>query len=178
MDIEVTEDKVCRVIADPLYSRPQEGTIKVFTKNCYDIWDLSLEYEETAGTGRMSRIPPGRYIMEVVKMDYAGADANMTLRLQKKVIRARKTQGARRSERSANKRPSLNGGWSLVIDIPLASEGSNNLLELDMDLIKSRFWRFEEDLEVSAAKRLKATGDTSPTEELSRLPAEDMGHLR
>lgn len=167
----------------------------MFTKDCYDICDMSLEYEATAGAKSLTRIPNGKYILEVAEMVYARTDAEIILRLRPKATRARKTQGYRHYQRSVNTRPALDKGQSLLLQVPLASEGSNNLVELDRDLIQGRFWRFEENLKLEAsaaeekdeadvedggcdappAKRSKA-GAVSAGEELAELVAEFVDH--
>lgn len=152
VEIEITDDKKCRLIADPLSRRPQEGGLKLFTKDCYDIWDMSLEYEATAGAEFPSRIPNGKYILEVAEMVYARTDAEIILRLRPKATRARKAKGSRPPQRGGNNPPALDKGQSLIFQVPLASEGSNNLVELDRDLVQGRVWRFEDNLKASAAE--------------------------
>ncbi|ROW08646.1 hypothetical protein VPNG_06153 [Cytospora leucostoma] len=59
----------------------------------------------------------------------------------------RRSDSIRRSGRATNgSRTPLEDGKNLLLEVPLASNGSNNLIELDIDLIKDRCWRVEESL--------------------------------
>ncbi|KAK7735281.1 hypothetical protein SLS53_007672 [Cytospora paraplurivora] len=140
--ITISGDKKFTIIADPFYRQHQAEGDKVFIRNCYDIWDICLDYKPTEGA-QHTRIPDGRYAFEVAEMVYAGTDAMLILRLRPSVTR--RSESNRRSGRATNgSRTPLEDGKNLLLEVPLASNGSNNLVELDIDLIKDRFWKVEE----------------------------------
>ncbi|KUI59409.1 hypothetical protein VP1G_06626 [Cytospora mali] len=140
IEITISANKKFRIIADPLYGQSKKVGNKVFIEDCYDIWDMSLEYETTAGAGSTSQIPEGRYILEVVKMVYDGADAGLMLSLG----RVGREQSSHRPKRTKVNSTAFDEGRSLLLEVPLASNGSNNLVEIDWDCLENRIWRFGE----------------------------------
>lgn len=151
VEITLAGDKKFKIIADPLYHRPAKGGIKVFKQDCYDILDLSLDYEPSAEAGSLSRIPipEGKYYLEVAEVIYAKADGLLVLRLRPKITQFGKCRGVRRSDRTSKNTTVWTEGQSLLFEVPLASNGSNNLVDIDRDLIRGRFWKLEENSEMS-----------------------------
>lgn len=110
----------------------------ILVKDSYDIWDLVLEYLPGSG-GEPVSIPNGRHTLEVAEMVCSGREAILVLRLKPSLSPA-----ARRSKRIL-KRMTIDGDceWSLLFDLPLTSCGPSNLVELDIDRIRGRFWELE-----------------------------------
>ncbi|ROW08645.1 hypothetical protein VPNG_06152 [Cytospora leucostoma] len=77
--ITISGDKKFTIIADPFYGQQQAGVDKVFIRDCYDIWDICLDYKPTEGAQHPTRIPDGRYTFEVAEMVYAGTDAMLII---------------------------------------------------------------------------------------------------
>lgn len=135
------QGKVIRLIADPDFVNPQRNPRQskpVLAHNSYDIWELSFEYEPTPGARPLSRTPDGCYMIKASEMKYNGRDAVLTLSLHpvdtpSTLIRRAKTQ-------AQNDAP-LHKGTVLYFEVPLMSNGANNLVELDLDRIKGRYWK-------------------------------------
>lgn len=154
VDIEIKEGRQLRLVAAPIH-RPLEDDRKVPRVKCYDIWDLPLDYKPTADAADLSRIPAGNYTMNVDRIIGVGADAGLILQLQSKIPKTRNLQPKipktrnrqddRRSEGVPKGRSRLDEGQCLMLEVPLASNGSNNLVELDLDLTQGKVWVFEED---------------------------------
>lgn len=121
---------------------PNEGETSdiVLVQNSYDVWDLVLEYLPNSGGGPKP-IPDGRHILEVAEVVYNGREAILVLRMRPNL-----SSGGRRSERILRKL-AIDGAcdWSLLFDVPLTSCGPSNLVELDIDRIRGRFWKLEGD---------------------------------
>lgn len=109
-------------------------------RDSYDVWDLVLEYLPSSG-GDPAPIPSGRHTLEVAGMVCNGRDAILVLRLRPVL-----TPSARRSKRILGKL-AMDGtcDWSLLFEVPLTSCGPSNLVELDIDRIRGRFWKLEGD---------------------------------
>lgn len=112
-------------------------------QDCYDVLDLPLEFKPSADGAGLFPIPEGRYILEVAGIVYEGIEARLFLRLHSKVSRARNVASHRRSERIFVNTTALYDGQNLLLQVPLTSNGSNNLVELDRDLIQGQVWMFE-----------------------------------
>lgn len=141
MEIDGSRRKF-RIIANPfqMASREKEKRKSVLVQDSYDVWDLVLEYLPSSG-GEPIPIPNGRHILEVAEMVCNGREAILVLR-----IRPNLSLGARRSERILKKLAIDEVcDWSLLFDLPLTSCGPSNLVELDIDRIRGRFWKLERD---------------------------------
>lgn len=116
----------------------------ILVKDSYDVWDLVLEYLPSSG-GEPIPIPNGRHVLEVAEMVCNGREAILVLRMRPNLSPA-----ARRSGRIL-KRQAIDGicDWSLLFDLPLTSCGPSNLVELDIDRIRGRFWKLEGDTDGS-----------------------------
>lgn len=110
----------------------------ILVKDAYDIGDLEFEYLPISG-GDAHPIPNGRYTMEVAEVVCSGREAIAVLRLKPYL-----SGQARRSKRMRD-RMAIDGhpDWSLLFDLPLTSCGPSNLVELDIDRIRGRFWKLE-----------------------------------
>lgn len=143
VDIEVDGSKrKFRIISNPFHVDPRARLTSniVLVKDSYDVWDLVLEYLPSSG-GDPIPVPNGRHILEVAELVCNGREAILVLRL-----RPNFSWGARRSERIL-KKLAIGGvyDWSLLFDVPLTSCGPSNLVELDLDRIRGRFWKLEGD---------------------------------
>lgn len=112
----------------------------VLVRDSYDVWDLVLEYLPSSG-GDPAPIPNGRHTLEVAEMVCNGRDAILVLRMRPVL-----TTNTRRSGRILRKL-AIDGtcDWSLLFEVPLTSCGPSNLVELDIDRIRGRFWKLEGD---------------------------------
>lgn len=144
VDIEIdgTRRKF-RIIANPFQMTFQgrgSSSDRILVKDSYDVGDLELKYLPSSG-GEAVPIPNGRHILEVAEMVCSGREAILVLRLRPNLSYA-----ARRSERIL-KRMAIDGDseWNLLFDVPLTSCGPSNLVELDIDHIRGRFWKLERD---------------------------------
>lgn len=147
VDIEVDGSKrKFRIIANPFHVDPKARLTSnvVLVKDSYDVWDLVLEYLPSSG-GDPIPIPNGRHLLEVAELVCKGREAILVLRL-----RPNFSWSARRSERIL-KKLAIGGvnDWSLLFDVPLTSCGPSNLVELDLDRIRGRFWKLEGDTDGS-----------------------------
>ncbi|KAK7710386.1 hypothetical protein SLS64_005971 [Diaporthe eres] len=147
VDVEIDGAKrKFRIIADPFHMVSQEKMTRksVLTQDSYDVWDLVLEYLPSSG-GEPIPIPNGRHILEVAEMVCNGREAMLVLRMRPNL-----SFGARRSERIL-KKVAIDGAcdWSLLFDLPITSCGPSNLVELDIDRIRGRFWKLERDADGS-----------------------------
>ncbi|KAG6354683.1 hypothetical protein INS49_004701 [Diaporthe citri] len=144
VDVEIDGTKrKFRIIANPfqMVSRYQEHRRSVPVQDSYDVWDLVLEYLPSSG-GEPLSIPNGRHILEVAEMVCNGREAILVLRMRPNLS----SYGARRSERILKKLAIDDVcDWSLLFDLPLTSCGPSNLVELDIDRIRGRFWKLEGD---------------------------------
>lgn len=113
---------------------------RIFVKDSYDVGDLKLKYLPGSG-GEPVPIPNGRHILEVAEMVCSGREAILVLRLRPNLSSA-----ARRSKRILE-RMAIDGDseWSLLFEVPVTSCGPSNLVELDIDLNRGRFWKLERD---------------------------------
>lgn len=151
MGITPREKKVIRLIADPDYVNHEsesESLETVAATSCYDIWDVSFEYERTPGVRPLSRIPDGHYIIDVSDMKYDGWDAVLTLRLRPDNSPAKRA--ARRAKGNAN---DLDEDAVLYFEVPLVSHGESNLVVLDQDRIKDRCWKLTADARPGTKKQ-------------------------
>lgn len=109
-------------------------------QDSYDVWDLAMEYLPSSG-GEPIPIPNGRHMLEVAEMVCNGREAILVLRMRPNL-----TSSARRSERILKKHAIDDiYEWSLLFGVPLTSCGPSNLVELDLDRIRGRFWKLESD---------------------------------
>lgn len=126
-------------------------------QDSYDVWDVVLEYLPSSG-GDPIPIPNGRHTLEVAEMVCNGREAILVLRM-----RANWDASARRSKRILNKLAIDDvRDWKLLFDVPVTSCGPSNLVELDIDRIRGRFWKLEAE-----------TDGSSPMEE--REVSEELG---
>lgn len=119
----------------------QSSSGRISVKDSYDVWDdLVLEYLPSSG-GEPVSIPNGRHTLDVAEMVCSGREAILVLRLRPNLSSA-----ARRSKRILTKM-AIDGAseWTLLLDVPLTSCGPSNLVELDIDRIRGRFWKLERD---------------------------------
>lgn len=100
---------------------------------------MTLEYEAIADARPLQRIPDGKYVLNVSRMKYAGIDAVLVLRLRKKISAAEKANF--RAKSLGKRGMPLKDGGSLYFELPLTSDGESNLVVLDIDRIKGRFWK-------------------------------------
>lgn len=125
---------------------PHEGEASqiVLVQDSYDVWDLVLEYLPSTEWEPIP-IPNGRHILEVAEMVYNGREAILVLRMRPNL-----SSGGRRSERILRKL-AIDGecDWNLLFEVPLTSCGPSNLVELDIDRIRGRFWKIEGDTDGS-----------------------------
>lgn len=140
IDIDGTKRKF-RIIADPFLVASQERARSkdvILVKDAYDIGDLGLEYLPSSG-GDALPIPNGRHTLEVAEVVCSGREAIVVLRLRPNV-----SGQARRSKRMREK-TAIDGhcNWSLLFELPLTSCGPSNLVELDIDRVRGRFWRLD-----------------------------------
>ncbi|KAL1860372.1 hypothetical protein Daus18300_009285 [Diaporthe australafricana] len=144
IDVEINEAVTkIRIIASPFHmaSGDREASSKaVLVEDSYDVWQLVLEYLPASGAQPIP-IPKGRHILEVAEMVCHGTEAILVLRMRPNLV-----SGSRRSKRVLEKL-TIGGvrDWSLLFEVPLTSCGPSNLVELDIDLIRGRFWRIEGD---------------------------------
>lgn len=145
MEIDGTKRKF-RIIADPfqMVSHEKVNRKSVLVQDSYDVWDLVLEYLPSSGGGPVP-IPNGKHILEVAEMVCNGREAILVLRMRPNL-----SFGARRSERILKKVAIEEVcDWSLLFDLPITSCGPSNLVELDIDRIRGRFWKLERDADGS-----------------------------
>lgn len=141
MEIDGTKRKF-RIIANPfqMASRENKNRKSVLVQDSYDVWDLVLEYLPSSGR-EPTPIPNGRHILEVAELVCNGREAILVLRMRPNL-----PFSARRSERILKKLAIDEVcDWSLLFDLPLTSCGPSNLVELDIDRIRGRFWKLEGD---------------------------------
>jgi hypothetical protein len=150
----VANKKKFRIIASPFHmaaareratAATDSSTIPI--KDAYDIWDLVLEYLPGSG-GDPVPIPNGRHTLEVAEMVCSGREAILVLQLRPNLsLLPGAAAAARRSKRMLKRRAaaSIDGDcdWSLLFDLTLTSCGPSNLVELDIDRIRGRFWELE-----------------------------------
>lgn len=174
--IVLRQGKVIRLIADPDFVNPQRDPRQskpVLADNSYDIWELSFEYEPTPGSRPLSRIPDGFHIIKASEMEYNGRDAVLTLSLHP--VDTPSTL-IRRAKTPAQNDAPLHKGTVLYFEVPLTSNGESNLVELDLDRIKGRYWKPKADAPVVApavppavpprrSKRRRAVVDTDSERE-------------
>lgn len=142
MDIDGSRRKF-RIIANP-FQMATENRKSVLVQDSYDVWDLVLKYLPSSG-GEPVPIPNGRHILEVAEMVCHGGEAILVLRMRPNL-----SYSARRSERILKKLAIDDTcDWSLLFDLPLTSCGHSNLVELDIDRIRGRFWKIERDADSS-----------------------------
>lgn len=137
VDIVVDHGRKFRLIANPLHSSCSDRpSTRVLTAQSYDIWDVNMLFR--ANQNEIPQpIPSGRYLLSVKEMQYQGREAVLKLRLRHKPHS--RSQGPRRSRRILDK-TEMDDVWSLQFDVPLSSNGSSNLVELDIDQIQGRCW--------------------------------------
>ncbi|KAL1884007.1 hypothetical protein Daus18300_000116 [Diaporthe australafricana] len=140
VNIVLKEDKIIRLIADPYFhdaenkpGRPKKNP----ATNCYDVWDLTREYEPRAGARPLIQIPDGSYVIEVFSMKHDERDAVLTLQLRRGPS-APKCRG--KVSKKTEKVESLREDRVLYFEVPLMSNGEANIVVLDCDRIKGRFW--------------------------------------
>lgn len=142
-----------RLVCDPLYQQHRHrylpNCISIHPdgdsaeNNCYDVWDVIRFFEVTNARGTQSvvrRIPPGRYLLEVDGIDYHENEVDATLRLgMTRVVATAATQA--RAKRRLRARTASTVQDAYTFDLPLTSCGSSNLVLLDLDQVKKRFWK-------------------------------------
>lgn len=144
-----------RLVCDPMYQqnldrkRYTTGNISIRSddtaaanNNCYDIWDVSLQFDQIHSEGSESemRIPDGSYLIQAKSIKYHEDGVDATLHLQ---LTRRSVMGARPAStgRDLRARTVTTGQKTYSFDLPLTSLGSSNLVVLDHDKVKNRLWK-------------------------------------
>ncbi|KAG6360840.1 hypothetical protein INS49_011907 [Diaporthe citri] len=152
VEIEMREyaHETARLVCDPLYwrhcHRYPRDYISIYSddaaaaeNNCYDVWDISRHFEVTRmdGTHHRMLIRPGKYVLEVGGIEYyqSGVDATLNLRMTRQATTAAR---ARKSVRACT----MSTGQDIyTFEVPLTACGPSNLVQLDLDKVKTRLWK-------------------------------------
>jgi hypothetical protein len=146
--------KKFRLVCDPMYRRNclryPRGYITIQSDDtalnnmCYNVWDVCRRFEEMHPDGSSSdtRIHDGKYLIQVIKIEYNedGVDATLHLHLTRP-SQAVKRPSPATARKNLRARPAMTGYDNYTFELPITSCGSSNVVLLDLDRIKNRLWK-------------------------------------
>lgn len=178
--------EIFRVVCDPLYQhhchRYPRDCISIYSddddativNNCYDVWDVCLDFEATHADGTLHsmKIRPGKYVLEVDAIEYHqnGVDATLKLRMTRQTMTKAAPAGARKSLRTSTMATGLD---IYTFELPLTSCGPSNLVQLDLDRVKNRLWKPQQvhNEMAQAVSELESAGEAQPPSKRQRTVA-------